>query len=159
MKYWLYVKKVGEISETQRCFVDICCLQEVRWKSKGARMIVNGFNFFAVGVLKQKMKWEWELLTKLVDKAVCVERYSDQVMKNNIIIRGAIQKLVFCYLPKIERPATKKEKFSEGMIKVITSENLVGGDFNDHVICDVGRFREAYVRSQEWTGESERGCV
>ena len=40
-------------------------------------MIVNGFNFFAVGVLKQKMKWEWKLLTRLVDKAVCVERYSD----------------------------------------------------------------------------------
>ena len=35
-----------EISETlkRRC-VDICCLQEVRWKGQGAKVIGNGFKF------------------------------------------------------------------------------------------------------------------
>ena len=38
--------KWGEISETlkRRC-VDICCLQEMRWKGQGAKMTGNGFKF------------------------------------------------------------------------------------------------------------------
>ena len=36
--------KWGKISETlKRRYVDICCVQEVRWKGQGARMIDNGF--------------------------------------------------------------------------------------------------------------------
>ena len=40
----------GEISETlkRRC-VDICCVQEVKWKGEGARMIGNGFKFLWSG--------------------------------------------------------------------------------------------------------------
>ena len=39
-------EKWGEISETlkRRC-VDICCLQEVRWKGQGAKVIGNSFKF------------------------------------------------------------------------------------------------------------------
>ena len=38
--------KWSKISETlQRRYVDICCLQEVRWKGQGAKMIRNGFKF------------------------------------------------------------------------------------------------------------------
>ena len=38
--------KWGEISGIlkRRC-VDICCLQEVRWKGQGVKMIGNGFKF------------------------------------------------------------------------------------------------------------------
>ena len=41
--------KWEEIPETlRRCCVDVCCLQKVRWKGQGAKMI-------EVGVVKQKM--------------------------------------------------------------------------------------------------------
>ena len=44
VKYML--GKWGEISETlKRRGVDICCLQEVRRKGQGAKMIGNGFKF------------------------------------------------------------------------------------------------------------------
>ena len=47
--------KWSKISETlQRRYVDICCLQEVRWKGQGAKMIRNGFKFLWSGFLKQK---------------------------------------------------------------------------------------------------------
>ena len=50
--------KWGEISEMlKRHCVDICCLQEVRWKRQGAKMTGNDFNFFGVGVVKQKTVW------------------------------------------------------------------------------------------------------
>ena len=36
----------SKMSETlQRRYVDICCLQEVRWKGQGAKMIRSGFKF------------------------------------------------------------------------------------------------------------------
>ena len=41
------------MSETlKRRFVDICCLQEVRWKGQGAKMIGNCFKFRWNGVCK-----------------------------------------------------------------------------------------------------------
>ena len=46
MECGIYVGKVGEISKTlKRCCVDICCLQEVKWKGQRAKMIGNGFIF------------------------------------------------------------------------------------------------------------------
>ena len=45
--------KWGEISETlKRCCVNICCIQEVRWKGQGAKMIGNGFKFLWSGSCK-----------------------------------------------------------------------------------------------------------
>ena len=44
--------KWGEISEILKIScLDGCCLQKVRWKRQGAKMILN---FFRVGVVKQK---------------------------------------------------------------------------------------------------------
>ena len=43
---WDLCREIGEISEIlKRHCVDICCLQEVRWKGCGAKMIRNGFKF------------------------------------------------------------------------------------------------------------------
>ena len=40
------LQKWGEISKTlKRHCVDICCLQKVRWKGQGAKMIGNDFEF------------------------------------------------------------------------------------------------------------------
>ena len=38
--------KWSEISQTLKInYIYICCLQEVRWKGQGAKMIGNGFKF------------------------------------------------------------------------------------------------------------------
>ena len=43
----------GKISETlKRRRVDICCLQKVRWRGQGAKMIRNGFKFLWGGDCK-----------------------------------------------------------------------------------------------------------
>ena len=47
------LEKWSEISETlkRRC-LDVCCLQEVKWKRQGAKMIGNGFKFLQSGGCK-----------------------------------------------------------------------------------------------------------
>ena len=42
------------------------------------------------------------------------------------------------------RSVNEKEEFYELMDKVVTSEVLVGGDFNGHVGNDMGSFGEAH---------------
>ena len=60
MECGIYVGKVGEISKTlKRCCVDICCLQEVKWKGQRAKMIGNGFIFlWSEGCKDSSGYWE-----------------------------------------------------------------------------------------------------
>ena len=74
----IYVGKVGEIY--------ICCVQEVRWKGHGARMIGNGFKFLWRGSSKAVNGVGVIVANWLIGKIVEVERYSDRVMKVNIVI-------------------------------------------------------------------------
>ena len=52
------LEKWGKISKTlnRRC-ADICCLQKVRWKEQGAKMIQNGFKFLWSGSWKAENGW------------------------------------------------------------------------------------------------------
>ena len=79
--------KWGEISETlkRRC-VDICCVQEVKWKGQEVRMIGNGFKFLWSGSSKAVNGVGVIVANWLIGKIVEVERYSDRVMKVNIVI-------------------------------------------------------------------------
>ena len=138
--------KWGEISETlKRCCVDICCVQEVRWKGQGARMTSNGFKFFWSGSAKAVNGVDVIVANWLIGKIVEVERYSDRVMKVNIVIGDVAWEVVSCYFPQAGRSVNEKEEFYELMDKFVTSYTvLVGSDFNDHVGSDVGGFGEVH---------------
>ena len=73
----------GEISETlkRRC-VNICCLQEVRWKGQGAKMIGNGFKFLWTGGCKAENDVSVLVANWLIGKIVGVERFNDRLMKD-----------------------------------------------------------------------------
>ena len=139
--------KWGEISETleRRC-VDICCVQEVRWKGQGARMIGNGFKFLWGGSSKAVNGVGVVVANWLIGKIVEVERYSDRVMKVNIVIGDVVWEVVSCYCPQAGRSVNEKEEFYELMGKVVTSDNmlLVGGDFNGYFGSDMSGFGEVH---------------
>ena len=65
-------------------------------------------------------------------------------MKVNIIIGDVVWEVVSYYCPQAGRSVNKKEEFYELMDKFVTSEVLVGGDFNGHVGSDMGGFVEVY---------------
>ena len=64
---------------------------------------------------------------------VGVERFNDRVMKVNIVIGDVVLEVV-----------NENEEFYKLMVKVVTSEVLLGGNFNGHVGSDMGGFREVH---------------
>ena len=82
-------------------------LQEVWWKSVGARLIENGFKFLwriSLGVVVTN----W-----LIEKAVDAERHSDKVIKMNVIIGDAVWEVASYYCPLTGRSTTEREEFYE----------------------------------------------
>ena len=72
------LRKWGEISETlKRTCVDICCLQEVRWKGKMLKLIGNGFKFLWSGGCKAENGVGVIVANWLIGKVVGVERFID----------------------------------------------------------------------------------
>ena len=89
MECGIYVGKVGEISETlKKRLVDISCLQEVRWKAQGAKMIGNGFKSAGCKAKKKKKNGVGVIAANwLIGKLVGVERFNDGVMKDAVFGR------------------------------------------------------------------------
>ena len=90
MECGIYVRKVGgvnKISEIfKRRFVDICCLQKVRWKGKRAKTIGIGFKFLWSGSCKAENGVGVIVANWSIGEIVGVERYNNRVMKVNIVI-------------------------------------------------------------------------
>ena len=109
-------EKWGEISETfKRCCVDITCLQEVRWKEQGTKMIGNSFKFLWSSGCKAENGMGAVVANWLIGKVVEVERFNNRVMKFNIVIGDVVWKVVSCYCSQAGRSANKKEEFDELM--------------------------------------------
>ena len=72
------------------------------------------------------------------------ETFNDRVMKDNIVIGDVVWEVVSSHCPQAGRSVNEKEEFFEPMDKVVTSEVLVGGDFNGHVGNDTGCFGDVH---------------
>ena len=142
--------RLGSGVKYLRHCIDIFCLQEVRWKGQWAKMIENGFKFLWSGGSKAENGLGVIVANWLIGKVVRVQSNNDRVMKINVAIRDVVWEVVSCYCPQAHRSVNEKEEFYELMDKVVTSEVLVGGDFNDHVGSDVGGFGEVHGGSGDW---------
>ena len=107
-------------------------------------MIGNGFKFLQRVVCKAENDVSVIVANWLIGKVVGVERLNDRVMKVDIVIGDVVWEVVSCYCPQAGRSVNEKEEFYELMDKVVTSELLVGGDFNGHVGSDMGGFGEVH---------------
>ena len=103
--------KHGEISETlKKHCVDICCLQEVRWKGQGAKMIGNGFKFIWSGGCKAESGVGVIVANWLIGTDVGVERFKDRVIKVIIAIGDVVWEVVFCYCLQTGKSINEKDE-------------------------------------------------
>ena len=127
--------------ELRKRKVDICCLQEVRWRGEGARFLGvkgrryklwwagNEDGYGGVGVLVKE---------ELCEKVVETHRRSDRVISLVLAFGESILRVVGAYAPQSGRPEVEKENFygelAEEWGRGSENETILGlGDFNGHV--------------------------
>ena len=157
---WLGVRlgtwNIGSISgrgtevceELRKREVDICCVQEVRWRGQGARFLgVKGRRYKlwwfgnddkvgGVGVLVKE-----ELCKNVVE----VRRRSDRVMAMSFVFGEEVVRVICAYAPQSGRTDIEKERFYEELTHewsmANANEMVLGlGDFNGHV----GKYAEGF---------------
>ena len=125
--------------------VDVCCVQETRWKGNSARLIGEGFKLFyagetsgrnGVGVIPSERMW---------GGLVEVKRASSRLMMVELVYEGEKLNVISAYAPQVGSGKDEKEKFWEEFDELLSGacrgvKVLVGGDLNGHV----GKSREGY---------------
>ena len=132
----------GEVIETlERRKVDVCCVQEIRWRGASTRLITgkscqykmfwvgNNRGVGGVGILVHQ-KW--------IESIVDVKRVNDRLMMIKILIDKRVISIVSVYAPQQGLSAEEKDRFYEEVISLISRIDdkdflVIGGDFNGHV--------------------------
>ena len=117
--------------------LDVCCLQETRWKGDGATTI-GRYKFLWAGSREGKGGVGFLVRESWVDKVLQVKRCSERIM----VLRIRVGKLVLCvvsvYAPQVGRPMEEKEEFFASLGEVLSAVDgkerlVVCGDMNGHV--------------------------
>ena len=127
--------------ELRKQKVDVCCLQEVRWRGEGAR-------FFGIKERRYILLWSGNddktgcmgivVKEELCEKVVEVRRRCDRAMAIGLVFGEEVVRVICPYAPQSKKPDAEKEKFYEEMAHELSMENaneLALGleDFNGHV--------------------------
>ena len=145
--------KASEVVETaSRRGVDLCCLQETRWKMEGVKQIVGKDSCYklfwsgndnATGGVGVLLAEEW------CEKVFEVVRVSDRI----ILIRMTVGKTAFVfvcvYAPQVNLSEFEKDRFYQMLqctvAKIPASEQLfVCGDWNGHIRSQSTGFEEVH---------------
>ena len=132
----------SEVVETlSRRKIDICCLQEVRWRGAGTRMITgkdSQYKLFLVGNKDGSSGVSILIAEKWVDKVICVNRVNDRLMLLKVLVGKRVVAIISAYAPQQGLSDEAKERFYADLIyhtsKIDEKEFiLLGGDLNGHV--------------------------
>ena len=127
--------------ELRKRKIDVCCIQEVRWKGQGARF---------VGTSGQRYKLWWSgndagfggvgisVKEEISGNVVEVRRKSDRVMAIMLTLGREVMRVICAYGPQSGRPDAEKVHFYDKMGSEwnfgSSSEIIVSlEDFNGHV--------------------------
>ena len=130
--------------------VEICCVQEVRYRGAGT---------VSIGSNQDKYKLWWSgnnnrqsgvglmIQEAMVENVIEIERTNDRIMKAKLVLGKEIVHIFSVYAPQSGRPHEEKiefwEKLSYAVSQVPINEGLiVGGDLNGHVGMNRDGFEE-----------------
>ena len=133
--------RFSEVVETvSRRGVDLCCLQEVRWRGASARMTVGKdyrYKVFWIGSENGNGGVGILLAEEWVGKVYDICRISDRLMMIKFAIENNIITVLSCYAPQVGLDKTKDafyDRLNSTVNKVSAAETLViCGNFNGHV--------------------------
>ncbi|XP_065313749.1 uncharacterized protein LOC135923102 [Gordionus sp. m RMFG-2023] len=104
--------RAGEVVDVlHRKHIDVCCIQETRWKGNGTRMI---------GKTSEKYKFFWQGgndgkagvgVMVAVDKVVEVRRLYNQIMVIKMIFGRKLYNIISAYVPQVGRSEEEKDIF------------------------------------------------
>ncbi|KAK6745007.1 hypothetical protein RB195_011614 [Necator americanus] len=117
--------------------VDICCVQETRWKGSKSRELGDGYKLIyhgtsnrnGVGII---------LNESFRDSVTAVDRLSDRLMAVKVDTEEVELRVVSAYAPQAGCSEEEKASFWEDLEQYVQSLEgeevlLIGGDFNGHV--------------------------
>ena len=111
--------RTSEVVETvSRRGIDLCCLQEVRWKGVSARMLAgkdSRYKLVWVGNKDGTAGVEVLLAEKWIEKVFDIKRVSDRLMLIKIIVGETIVTVLSAYAPQVVLDAAAKDAFYDDL--------------------------------------------
>ena len=153
----------SEIVETiTRRNIDLCCMQEVRWRGASARHIIgkdSRYKFFWVGNNQGTSGVGVLLAEKWVDKVYDIKRVSDRIMLIKLLVGEVVLTVLSVYAPQTGLEESTKDAFYDSLQTVISElpdkEIVIPcGDWNGHV----GREAAGYEGVHGGSGYGERNA-
>ena len=134
--------RASEVVETvSRRNIDICCLQDVRWRGAGTRTITGKdtqYKLFWIGNQEGNGGVGVMLAEKWIQKAIHVNRANDRLMMLKVLVGKRVVTIISTYAPQQGLSDDAKEKLYADLIlhtsKVDKKEVIIlDGDMNGHV--------------------------
>ena len=120
--------------------VDVCCLQETKYKGGSCRVIGDGkerYKFFWVN--EDSMQGVGVMVHyNLVENVLEVQRVCGRIMVVKIVLGKEVFNVISAYAPQVGRSSLEKEEFYERLMSVVRKLPLgekvfIGGDLNGHI--------------------------
>ena len=151
---------VGILNERR---VDICCLQEVRWKGEGAKILrteLAAYKLFWKGGVKGEAGVGIMVEKKWIDKVLKVERVSERCMLLRLLSEGEVVNILSVYVPQVGRDREEKEEFWQSLSEIVEEipveeKIILAGDLNGHIGERADGYKEVHggygygVRNEE----------
>ena len=130
--------------------IDICCIQEARYRNEGSTVLGDGeqkYKFWYKGNSEGTNGVGVLIKHELAENIIEVSRYSDRLMSIKAVLGDSVWHIFSLYAPQIGRPAAEKQEFwektEEEFGRVPVNDGLiVGGDFNAHVGRDISGYED-----------------
>ncbi|CAH0728115.1 unnamed protein product, partial [Brenthis ino] len=136
--------ELSAILERRR--INICCVQETKWKGAKSRQIGKGFKLIYYGTENGKNGVGIILDQHLSQKVIEINRASDRIISVKLALENQTCLNIVCvYAPQVGCPETEKQDFWEELCThmnaiPVTEQRIICGDLNGYVGSGVDRF-------------------
>ena len=124
--------------------IDVCCLQEVRYKNEGVKTIGSNDEKYKLWWAGNEQKTSGVgimVKSDIIENVLEIKRCSDRIIMIKIVFGKTIMNIYSLYAPQVGRPQIEKDEFwdlvEEEVARVPSGEGLMlAGDVNAHIGSD-----------------------